>query len=167
MKNDLYVIGVDYGTDSVRSIIVNTANGEEVAASIFYYPRWKEGRFCDPGSNMFRQHPLDYIEGLEYSIKDCIQKAGPAIAGNIRAIAIDTTGSTPVAVDASGTPLALLPEFADNPNAMFVLWKDHTSVNEASQINDHGLQFRLPGVCVATLPKTIRKSICRLHIGGN
>ena len=75
MKNDQYVIGVDYGTDSVRTIIVNATDGKEESASVFYYPRWKEGRFCDASSNMFRQHPLDYIEGLEYTIKDCVQKS--------------------------------------------------------------------------------------------
>ena len=58
--NDQYVIGVDYGTDSVRSIIVNASNGNEVAASIFYYPRWKAGLYCDASLNQFRQHPLDY-----------------------------------------------------------------------------------------------------------
>ncbi|MBC7688860.1 MAG: ribulokinase, partial [Aquabacterium sp.] len=75
--NDHYVIGVDYGTDSVRSIIVNAANGNEIAASVFYYPRWKQGLYCDAGINQFRQHPLDYVEGLEQTIKNCLQQAGP------------------------------------------------------------------------------------------
>jgi len=128
MQEDQFVIGVDYGTDSVRSVIVNAMNGEEIASSVFYYPRWKEGLYCDASINQFRQHPLDYIEGLETTIKNCISKAGQIIAKNIKGISVDTTGSTPVAVDASGTPLALLNEFSNNPNAMFVLWKDHTSV---------------------------------------
>lgn len=132
-----YVIGVDYGTDSVRSIIVNATNGEEVAASIFYYPRWKEGLYCHPSKQQFRQHPQDYIEGLEYTIKDCINKAGASISENIKAISVDTTGSTPVAVNENGTPLALLKEFENNPNAMFVLWKDHTATAEAAEINEH------------------------------
>jgi L-ribulokinase len=136
-----YVIGVDYGTDSVRSILVNAANGEEVAASIFYYPRWKEGLFCNAADNQFRQHPLDYVEGLEQTIKGCLQKAGADIAKNVKAISIDTTGSTPVAVDKTGTPLALIPGFENNPNAMFVLWKDHTAVAEAAQINEHATKF--------------------------
>jgi len=131
---DQFVIGVDFGTDSVRSIIVNAANGNEVAAAVFYYPRWKEGLFCDPSLNQFRQHPLDYVEGLELTIKSCLQKAGPEVAANVKAISVDTTGSTPVAVDESGTPLALLPSFKDNPNAMFVLWKDHTATGEASVV---------------------------------
>ena len=136
-----FVIGVDYGTDSVRSVILNAANGDELASSVFYYPRWKDGMYCDPQQNQFRQHPLDYIEGLENTIKDCIKKAGENIANNIVAISVDTTGSTPVAVDKYGTPLSLLPQFESNPNAMFVLWKDHTSVKEAAEFNEHAKRF--------------------------
>lgn len=140
MKPDIYVIGVDYGSDSVRSVLVNAANGEEVASSVFNYPRWQKGLFCDPSINQFRQHPLDYTEGLEHTIRDCIKQAGgAAAAAAVKAIAVDTTGSTPVAVNQAGTPLALLPEFQDNPHAMFVLWKDHTAVKEAAQINEHAL----------------------------
>lgn len=132
---DAFVIGVDYGTDSVRSILVNAATGEEIAASVFYYPRWKKGLYCKASINQFRQHPLDYVEGLETTIKECVQKAGQDVAKKVKAISVDTTGSTPVAVDASGTPLALLPQFSENPNAMFVLWKDHTATKEAAEIN--------------------------------
>jgi len=139
---DNYVIGVDYGSDSVRSVIVDAQNGRELASSVFYYPRWQQGLFCDAPQNQFRQHPLDYIEGLEHTIKDCIQKAGGAvIAAGIKAIAVDTTGSTPVAVDESGTPLALKPGFETNPHAMFVLWKDHTGIKEAQEINEHATKF--------------------------
>lgn len=141
MINQGYCIGVDYGTDSVRSIIVNVYTGEEVASSVFYYPRWRDGLFCDPARNQFRQHPLDYIEGLEQTIKRCLIQAGPTVRANIRAISIDTTGSTPVAVSESGTPLALLPAFESDPDAMFVLWKDHTSVDEAAEINRHAGRF--------------------------
>ncbi len=140
--NKAFVIGVDYGTDSVRSVIVDAHTGEEKAASVYYYPRWKKGEYCDASSNQFRQHPLDYIEGLETTIKDCLQKAGKQVAQNIKAISIDTTGSTPVAVDKNGTPLALLPSFEKNPNAMFILWKDHTSTEEAAQINEHAKKFK-------------------------
>src|SRR5260221_13691002 len=119
--NKAYVIGVDYGTDSVRSVLIDASNGNETVSSVFYYPRWKDGLFCNAAINVFRQHPLDYIEGLETSIKDCLQKAGQGVASNVKAISIDTTGSTPVAVNKTGTPLALLPEFENNPNAMFVL----------------------------------------------
>lgn len=139
--NDLYVIGVDYGSDSVRSIIVNASNGNEVASAVFYYPRWKDGLYCDASINQFRQHPLDYIEGLEHTVKSCLQQAGPAVAANVKAISVDTTGSTPVAVDKTGTPLAMLPAFEHNPNAMFVLWKDHTATTEAAEINQHAQKF--------------------------
>jgi L-ribulokinase len=135
VTGDAFVIGVDYGTDSVRSILVNAETGEEIAASVFYYPRWKKGLYCKASINQFRQHPLDYVEGLETTIKECVQKAGLDVAKKVKAISVDTTGSTPVAVDASGTPLALLPQFSENPNAMFVLWKDHTATKEAAEIN--------------------------------
>ncbi len=76
MSQKFYVVGVDYGTDSVRSVILDAANGEEMSFSVFAYPRWKAGQFCDPAQNQFRQHPLDYVEGLEATIKECLQKAG-------------------------------------------------------------------------------------------
>ncbi|WP_345954739.1 ribulokinase [Mucilaginibacter sp. PAMB04168] len=136
-----YVIGVDYGSDSVRSVIVNAADGKELATSVFYYPRWQKQLYCNAAKNQFRQHPLDYIEGLEQTIKNCIAKAGPEVAAQVKAIAVDTTGSTPVAVNKQGVPLALLPEFEQEPNAMFVLWKDHTSVQEAAEINAHATKF--------------------------
>jgi L-ribulokinase len=137
VKGEAYVLGVDYGSDSVRTVLVDAANGNEVAASVFYYPRWKAQLYCNIYENQFRQHPLDYLEGLEHTIKGCIAQAGPEIAANIKAISVDTTGSTPVAVDKNGTPLALLPGLEENPNAMFVLWKDHTGVGEAAEINAH------------------------------
>lgn len=130
-----YVIGADFGSDSVRSLVVNAENGAEVASAVHYYKRWKEGLYCAPSANQFRQHPLDYIEGLESTIKECLSVAGAEIARNIVGISVDTTGSTPVAVNKQGTPLALLPEFSENPHAMFVLWKDHTAIREAEEIN--------------------------------
>ncbi len=136
-----FVIGVDFGTDSVRAVLVDTSNGGEVASSVFLYPRWRDGLYCDPSAGQFRQHPQDYLDGLEHSIKDCIRQAGTEAKMNIRAICIDTTGSTPVAVDRQGIPLALRAEFADNPNAMFVLWKDHTATREAAEINSHSSKF--------------------------
>ncbi|WP_113654663.1 ribulokinase [Pedobacter namyangjuensis] len=142
MNETKYVIGIDYGSDSVRSVIVDALNGTEISSSVFYYPRWQKGQYCEPAKNQFRQHPLDYVEGLEHTIKDCIKKAGgEKIAKLIKGIAVDTTGSTPVAVDKTGTPLALTPGFEENPHAMFVLWKDHTAVKEAAQINEHATKF--------------------------
>lgn len=135
MSNRLnYVIGVDYGTDSVRALLVNANNGEELALSIFEYPRWKQGLYCNAAKNQFRQHPLDYIEGLEFTILEVLRQC-PDAAKNVKAISIDTTGSTPIAVDENGAPLAFTDAFKDNPNAMFVLWKDHTAIKEADEIN--------------------------------
>ena len=131
-----YTIGLDYGTDSVRALIVNALTGEEVSTAVFYYPRWKKGLYCDPSVSQYRQHPLDYLEGLEAAIKQALKKAGKEVAQNVVGISVDTTGSTPVAVDENGTPLSLLPEFADNPNGMFILWKDHTGNAEALEINE-------------------------------
>lgn len=130
-----YTIGLDYGTDSVRSLIVNTATGEEVASAVFYYPRWKKQQFCDAPNNRFRQHPKDYLEGLEYTIKEALKLSPAGVAENVVGISVDTTGSTPIAVDEKGVPLSLTPGFEENPNAMFVLWKDHTAVKEADEIN--------------------------------
>lgn len=136
-----YVLGVDFGSDSVRTILVDATNGQEKATSVFEYPRWKKQLYCNMQANQFRQHPLDYIEGLEYTIRKCLETVGATVAEEVKAISVDTTGSTPVATDKSGTPLALLPEFAENPNAMFVLWKDHTGVGEAAEINAHAAKF--------------------------
>ncbi len=133
---DKYVIGLDYGTDSVRAVVVNTATGETAGTSVFEYPRWKKGFYCDPALNRFRQHPLDYIEGMEYTVREAIKGLPQEIADNIAGITVDTTGSTPVAVDRQGVPLSLKPGFEDDPDAMFVLWKDHTAIREAAEINE-------------------------------
>jgi L-ribulokinase len=135
MNKNQYVIGLDYGTDSVRTVIINASNGEEVASSVFNYPRWNEGKYCDPAKNQFRQHPLDYLEGLEVTVKNCLKNIAEDVRKNITGIAVDTTGSTPVAVNREGIPLSLTPGFEENPNAMFILWKDHTAVKEAEEIN--------------------------------
>ncbi|MDR0743691.1 MAG: ribulokinase [Tannerella sp.] len=130
-----YVIGLDYGSDSARALVVNAENGEIIASSVKNYPRWSEGKYCNPSINQYRQHPQDYIDVLEASVKDALSQCPPGTAGQVLGMAFDTTGSTPAFTDATGTPLALLPGLADNPNAMFILWKDHTAVKEAAEIN--------------------------------
>lgn len=135
MKTDNLVIGIDFGTDSVRALVVDASNGQELGTDVQYYPRWRKALYCNPAKNQFRQHPLDYIESMEAAIKGALQNSPAGAAARVKAIAVDTTGSTPVAVDKSGQPLALQAEFAENPNAMFILWKDHTAVQEAEEIN--------------------------------
>lgn len=133
--NKKYVIGVDYGTDSGRAVIVDTTDGKEIATATKKYPRWAEGRFCKPFDSEYRQHPLDYVEVLEGIVKEAIADSPKGVAENIVGISFATTGSTPAITDSEGTPLALTKGFEDNPNAMFVLWKDHTATKEAAEIN--------------------------------
>ena len=138
MSNKLtekYTIGLDYGTDSVRALVVDTRTGENVGTAVHYYERWKKGLYCNPEASLFRQHPLDYLEGLESVVQGALADAPAEVRQNVVGISVDTTGSTPVAVDREGTPLALLPEFAENPSGMFILWKDHTANAEAEEIN--------------------------------
>ena len=135
MSKSRYVIGIDFGTDSVRSVIVDISNGEEISTHVSYFKRWAEGLFCNPEKNEFRQHPLDHIESLEDSIVGVLKKVNPDTGDNIIGIGIDTTGSTAGPVDQNGTVLALKEEFSDNPDAMFVMWKDHSTVEEAELIN--------------------------------
>ena len=129
-----YVIGVDYGTDSARAILVDAASGEILSGKTAAYPRWAEGKYCDASVSRFRQHPKDYLEVLETILKgvvgDCPRKE------DIVSVAIDTTASTPCFVDRTLTPLSLLPGFEEDPAAMFILWKDHTAMAESVEINN-------------------------------
>ena len=130
-----YVLGIDFGSDSVRAVVVDVQNGATVGSDFCEYERWMQKKYCDPSKNMFRQHPLDYLEAFEKCVKGALKEAGKDAGKFVRGIGVDTTGSTPCPVNKEGTPLALLPEFAENPNAMFYLWKDHTAIEEAKEIN--------------------------------
>ena len=130
-----YVIGIDFGSDSVRALVVDAADGEPLGTAVSSYRRWAKGMYCDPKANRFRQHPLDYVESLEECVVAALTNAGAGAASRVRGLTVDTTGSTPCLADESGSPLALWPEFSDDPDAMFMLWKDHTSVRQAERIN--------------------------------
>ncbi len=127
-----YVIGIDFGTDSVRAMLVDTENGDVIASSVEMYERWGKGMYSDASKAQFRQHPLDYVEGLEKVLKSVIGACGNPEA--VRAISVDTTASTPCLTDRAGVPLSLKPEYKDNPDAMFILWKDHTGQAESEEI---------------------------------
>ena len=131
-----FVIGLDYGTDSARALVVNAETGEILSSSVKNYPRWSRGLYCDPASNQWRQHPKDYLEVLEFTVRDALSKCDPDVAANVVGLAFDTTGSTPAFADETGAPLALSPEYSNDPDAMFILWKDHTAIQEAAEINE-------------------------------
>ena len=136
-----YVIGLDYGTNTVRCLIVDTSSGNEAGTCVFEYPTGQAGIMLDDSDhNLARQNPADYIQGLEVTIKGAIEQAlkndKNFKASKIIGIGIDTTGSTPLPVDKNGTPLAMLDEFKGNLNAQAWLWKDHTSYAEAAQITE-------------------------------
>lgn len=128
-----FVIGLDYGTDSARAVLVNAHTGEQIAEAVHNYTRWSRGEFCDALESRFRQHPLDYIEALK-SVLHGVLDSNQDIAPYVRAISVDTTASTPCLTDENLQPLSLKEQYKDNPDAMFVLWKDHTGVAEAAAI---------------------------------
>ncbi|MCK5172273.1 MAG: ribulokinase, partial [Planctomycetes bacterium] len=130
-----YAIGLDFGTNSVRAIVVDTADGTERGSAVFDYPHGDMGVVTDAKDpNTARQHPADYIAGIEYTVTEALKQAGEDAAANVVGIGVDATGSTPMPVDAEGVALALKKEFAENRDAMAWLWKDHTSVAEAEEI---------------------------------
>lgn len=135
-----YTIGLDYGTNSVRALIVNVANGDEIAAAVWTYAHGTQGVLLTRDPNLARQHPADYVEGAAITIKQALAAAKKAVKGfspdQVVGIGVDTTGSTPLPVDANGQPLAFSKKFAKNDAAMAWLWKDHTGVAEAAEITE-------------------------------
>src|SRR6185295_648911 len=133
-----YTIGLDYGTNSVRTLIVNIANGREVATAVWNYTHGQDGVILSRDPNLARQHPADYVRGTEAALKKALASARRSVRGfkpeQIIGIGVDTTGSTPIPVDVSGQPLAFNKRFSKNPAAMAWLWKDHTGVAEAAEI---------------------------------
>ena len=141
-----YSIGLDYGTNSVRTVIVSTANGREVASAVWNYSQGTQGVILSRDPNLARQHPADYITGAEITIRKALALAKRTVkgfqSGQVIGIGVDTTGSTPIPVDQNGHPLALNRRFARNPAAMAWLWKDHTGVAEAAEITALAREIR-------------------------
>jgi len=141
-----YSIGLDYGTNSVRTIIVNTANGSEVATAVWNYSHGDHGVILSRNPNLARQHPADYVTGAKTTIQRALALAKRSVRGfhpeQVIGIGVDTTGSTPIPVDGQGHPLALDRRFARNPAAMAWLWKDHTGVAEAAEITELARKIR-------------------------
>jgi L-ribulokinase len=135
-KGEHFVLGIDFGTDSVRVLVVDAADGSTAGNAVSAYTRWADSRFCDSRENRFRQHPLDYVESMGIAAREALFQAGGEARRRVRALTVDTTGSTPCFADGRGRPLSLQAEFAEDPDAMFILWKDHCAVEEAARINE-------------------------------
>ena len=132
-----YVLGLDYGTNSVRALLVDATNGSEIGTAVWHYARGENGILLERDPNVARQHPADYLEGAQQTIRAVLQQA-KKIEGfspqQIVGIGVDTTGSTPLPLDENGLPLAFQNRFENNLNAMAWLWKDHASTREAAEI---------------------------------
>lgn len=141
-----YTLGLDYGTNSVRALVVDTANGREVASAVWAYEQGEAGVILGRDPNLARQHPADYVAGAEKSIRAALRAAAKAVRGfeaaQVVGMGVDTTGSTPLPVDQAGRPLAFQKRFARNPAAMAWLWKDHTGVAEAEEITRLARELR-------------------------
>jgi L-ribulokinase len=135
-----YTIGLDYGTNSVRALVVDVANGHEVGTAVWNYKRGHAGILLSHDPNLARQHPADYVDGTEAAVRGALADAHRTLKrftpADVIGLGVDTTGSTPLPVDAAGRPLAFDKRFARNLAAMAWLWKDHTGVAEAEEITD-------------------------------
>jgi L-ribulokinase len=133
-----YSIGLDYGTNSVRALVVDTTTGEEVGTSVWNYRHGERGVVVDrKDPELARQDPRDYVEGIGRAVKGALRAAKSRkgfSAADVIGIGVDTTGSTPLPLDRRGEPLAFKAAFRGNPHAMAWLWKDHTSHAEAGEV---------------------------------
>lgn len=143
-----FALGVDFGTNTVRALIVDAATGREAATSVAAYPSGRDGVITHPKDpNLARQNPADYLTGFVKAVKAAVaaaKKTKGFDAKNIVGIGIDATGSTPIPVNRQGKPLACLPAFRRDPAAMAWLWKDHTAHAEAAEITDKARHEGLP-----------------------
>ncbi len=142
----MFTLGIDYGTNSVRALVVRGKDGAEFGSAVVSYPSGHQGVLLDPKDhNLARQHPGDYLVGLEQSVKAALaaaKKKRGFTADKIVAIGVDTTGSSPLPVDAANRPLAADKKWRKNLNAQCWLWKDHTSVREAAKITELAAKHR-------------------------
>ena len=141
-----YTLGIDYGTNSVRALIVDACDGKELGAAVYHYPSGHQGVLLDPAAPHFaRQNPADYLLDLETSVREALAGAvnTPGFsADQIVGIGVDTTGSSPLPVNEQNIPLACTPAWEGHPAAQCWLWKDHTSHREAAQITALAAQHR-------------------------
>jgi len=141
-----YTLGIDFGTNSVRALVVRCADGAELGTCVVDYPSGKQGVLLDPKDHhLARQHPGDYLFGLEKSVRGALkqaQKTKGFDARKVVGIGVDTTGSSPIPVDARNVPLGVQPKWAKNLNAQCWLWKDHTSHREAAEITRLAAEIR-------------------------
>jgi len=142
----VFTLGLDFGTNSVRALIVRCADGAEFGSCAVNYPSGREGVLLDPKDhNLARQHPGDFLFGLKRSVRGAIAAAGKRrgfAADRIVGLGVDATGSSPIPVDATNRPLALTPKWRRNLNAQCWLWKDHTSAAEAARITELAARHR-------------------------
>ncbi len=141
-----YTIGLDYGTNSVRALVVDTTDGREIATAIWTYEHGHQGVILGNDPNLARQHPADYLKGAELTIREALGTAEKTVKGftpgQVVGIGVDTTGSTPMPVDTNGVPLAFQKKWDESPAAMAWLWKDHTGWAEAAEITELAAKMR-------------------------
>ncbi len=136
----MYTIGIDFGTESGRAVLVDTRNGAEIATAIFPYP---DGVIDEHLPHLDKplppdwalQNPHDYLEVVKRTVPAVLKQSGIDPA-QVVGIGIDFTACTMLPTKADGTPLCALPEFRDNPHAWVKLWKHHASQPQADQINE-------------------------------